>query len=50
MSDGAVDLQRYLEKNTDAHLLDFHHAAEYASSVALAFAPTCKADAAEALA
>jgi hypothetical protein len=50
LSDGAVDLQRFLEEHTGAHLLDFHHAAEYVSSVALAFAPKCKADAPEAAA
>jgi hypothetical protein len=50
LSDGAVDLLRYLEQQTEATLLDFHHAAEYVSGAALAFAPKCKADAPEALA
>lgn len=37
LSDGAADLQSYLAKRCDEHLLDFHHAAEYLSAAAAAF-------------
>ena len=50
LSDGAVDLQKYLASHTDDYLLDFHHAAEHVSRAALAFAPDGRADAPEALA
>lgn len=50
LSDGAVDLQKYLASHTDDYLLDFHHAAEHLSRAALAFAPDGRADAPEALA
>ena len=48
LSDGAQDLQSYLGQRTDEHLLDFHHAAEYISLIAPAFAPRCRADTAQA--
>lgn len=50
LSDGAVDLQKYLATHTDDYLLDFHHAAEHLSRAAPAFAPDGRADASEALA
>lgn len=50
LSDGAVDLQKYLASHTDDYLLDFHHAAEHLSRAALAFAPDGRADAPAALA
>ena len=50
LSDGAADLQKYLRTRTDAHLLDFHHAAEHLCAVAFAFAPEGKAEAPAAIA
>ena len=50
LSDGAVDLQKYLAIRTDDYLLDFHHAAEHLSRAAIAFAPDGRADAPQALA
>jgi len=37
LSDGASDLQSYLGRRCDEHLLDFHHAAEYLSAASAAF-------------
>jgi hypothetical protein len=37
LSDGASDLQGYLAKRCDEHLLDFHHAAEYLTAASAAF-------------
>lgn len=37
LSDGASDLQSYLAKRCEEHLLDFHHAAEYLSAASAAF-------------
>lgn len=37
LSDGASDLQGYLAKRCDEHLLDFHHAAEYLTGASAAF-------------
>jgi len=48
LSDGAGDLQAYLAQRCDEHLLDFHHAAEYLSKAAAAFAPDQRAESAEA--
>jgi len=50
LSDGARDLQAYLAERCDEHRLDFHHAAEYLSKAAAAFAPDQRADSAEAVA
>jgi hypothetical protein len=44
ISDGASDLQSYLARRCDEHLLDFHHAAEYLSAASAGFAPDGKAD------
>jgi hypothetical protein len=37
LSDGAEDLQSYLARRCDEHLLDFHYAVEYLSAASAAF-------------
>jgi len=48
LSDGAADLQSYLARRCDEHLLDFHHAAEYLSTASAAFSEEGTAESASA--
>lgn len=48
LSDGASDLQSYLGKRCEEHLLDFHHAAEYLSAASAAFSAEGTAESASA--